>query len=300
MPQAEWRTDLDRRANPFSVGPACVWSLVVVPGHWLVQGLQPFGLPWPADGYSLPYQLLVAAASLSAAVVGLGFLFAICRRFARPVPAALATALMTLGTTLVYYNAVEISMAHGLGAAALAALVWYWLKTYGSARPVRWLLVGVLLGAAALMRWQLTAAAVLPAGEALLTAWRAREAGLRRIGGGPLLQLGLAAVGAAAAFSPQMVAWRWVFGHWLTSPMPLAHNWLQPSLWEVLGSSNRSLFYWTPLSLAACVGFLAWRRPARTVPAPWRPPRGVGPRRASGDALRRFRPAGVRARQHPG
>ena len=68
----------------------------------------------------------------------------------------------TLGSTIVYYSAVEVSMAHGLGTASLAVLVWSWHKTYGSLRPGRWLMVGILVGVTVLMRWQLATFALLP------------------------------------------------------------------------------------------------------------------------------------------
>src|SRR5207244_897246 len=90
------------------------------------------------------------------------------------------------------------------------------------------------------------------AGEAALTV---RREGLLR----NLRRLGLCAVGAAVAFAPQMVAWRCVYGSWLTSPLPLAHNWLRPNVWAILGSTDRSLFYWTPVATLACAGFVQGR-----------------------------------------
>src|SRR5207248_2100463 len=73
-----------------------------------------------------------------------------------------------------------------------------------------------------------------------------------------LLGLGLAGLSSVLAFAPQMIAWRCVYGHWLVTPMALSHNWLRPSLWGVLLSQDRSLFYWTPLCLLACAGFLTF------------------------------------------
>ena len=262
-PRAGAVTPIGRRANRWSVGPACVWAVTVVPGHLVVKGLQRFGFPWAADGYTLPYQLLVGWTSLLVSLGGLVLVYRICRHWARPVPAALAAALLTLGSTIVYYNSVEVSMAHGLGTAALAALVWYWLESYGSERAVRWLLVGALVGAVVLIRWQLATFALLPAGEALLACWAACRARAPRALWRPLLLLTLAGLAAAAAFTPQLVAWHCVYGHWLQPPLRLAHHWLYPRLWEVLGSENRSLFYWTPITLLACVGYFWALRPGR-------------------------------------
>jgi hypothetical protein len=251
VPPAEPRTPVGARPNPWSVGPACVWSVAVVPGHAGLLALRCWGMPWPVDGYSLPYQLLVGSSTLVVSFLGLFLLYRSCRHFASPGPAALAAALLTLGTTVVYYAAVEPSMAHGVATAALAALVWYWLSSYSSPGSSRWLVVGMLVGAVALMRWQLATYAVLPAAEGLLACgrllrrrcyWQAWQA---------LAGLVLAAVGAVAVFLPQTAAWRSVYGRWLLAPYPTAHNWGRPSLWQVLLAQDRGFFYWTPLALAA-------------------------------------------------
>lgn len=236
-------TATGRRANPWSVGPACVWALPVAAGHLFVRG----------NGYELPYQLLVGVTTLLASFVGLGFIYKVCRQYAAPQPAALAAALLTLGTSLVYYNVVEGAMAHGIGSAAVAGLVWYWQRTYGAAQPGRWLMVGVLLGFVAAVRWQLATLAVLPIVEVLFS-----DASEKRFA--PTLlrsvaKLLLAALGAMLGFAPQLLAWRVVYGDWFVAPMPVAHNWLTPAFGQVLLSPNRGLFYWTPLALLACAGF---------------------------------------------
>ncbi|MBV9124944.1 MAG: hypothetical protein JO112_16440 [Planctomycetes bacterium] len=254
-------TATGRRPNPYSLGPAVVWSVMIVPGHLVFRQLQGEGWPWSADGYSLPYQLLVGVTTLLAAFGGLFFLNGICRHYARPTRAALAAALLTLGSTIVYYSSIEVSMAHGVATVAVAGLVWYWQRSFGSARPGRWLLVGLLLGVAALMRWQLATLAVLPLGEAVGAGYGSWKAGPRRSCWKPLARLGLTVLGAVLAFTPQMAAWHQVYGRWLVAPMPLCHYWLRPDLWQVLGSQDRSLFYWTPLTLFALGGyFWAGRR----------------------------------------
>jgi hypothetical protein len=262
VPEPTRRTALDRRADSSSVGPACVWGLLIVPGHLCLMALPPRLQPWLADGYSLPYQLLVGGGTLLAAVLGLGFLYGICRRYARPARAALAAAVITLGTPIVFYSGIEVSMAHGIGTAALAALVWYWLKTYGSEQPTRWLGLGVLVGVVALVRWQLVTFAILPAGEGLLACWSAWRAGPHRVPWKPIVGLTMTALGAAAAFVPQMLAWRSVYGAWFVAPLPMAHNWLWPSWWQVLATQDRGLFYWTPAVLLGCLGYLLffWTR----------------------------------------
>jgi hypothetical protein len=254
VPYPWQRTELGRRANPWSVGPACFWAMTVVPGHFLISSSQAAGHSWPADGYSLPYQLLVGVSTLLLSIVGLGFLYAICCQFADCRRAAVTAGLLTLGTTIVYYSAIEVSMAHGIATAAVAIFVFYWMRSYASLRVRRWLLVGMLLGAVTLIRWQLATLAVLPVGE---VAWNllCKQNSVPRERGQLLLAFASAVAAATLAFSPQLIAWRIVYGQWLASPIPISHNWLRPAPWQVLFSQDRGFFYWTPLPLLACLGY---------------------------------------------
>jgi hypothetical protein len=255
------RTAIGRRANPYAVGPACLWAPAVALTHMALQ----LGLTtsWPVDGYSLPYQVAVGISGLLVALGMLLCLYGICRAYGQPTQAAWAVAFLILGTTLLNYSAVEVSMGHGYGAAALALLVWYWLRTYGAARPLRWLGVGALVGLAGLMRWQLAALAVLPAGEFALGVWQAwrRRAPLELPA--RAAQLALAAIAALIVFLPQMIAWKAVYGSWLVAPMSLNHAWLWPRFIPVLFGTDRSLFYWTPLALLALLGCLLGLRSFR-------------------------------------
>ncbi len=245
VPPPFYRTEIGRRPNQWSIGPACLWAVTIVPVHVVTKVLSPSA----ANGYSPPYQWTVGITSLVASFAGLAFTFAVCRTVSRPSRAALGVAFLWLGTTVVYYGATEVSSAHGLRATAMAVLVWYWFTTYGSTRPTRWLLVGLLVGAVGLMRWQLLTFAALPAGELLLTRWQSEEVTPRAALGRAAVCAALAALGGVIAFSPQMLAWRCVYGDWLVSPVPgVAWNWSHPSVWQVLCSWDRSLFYWTPLA----------------------------------------------------
>src|SRR5262245_42964133 len=227
--------------NPWSVGPAIVWAPAVVAVHLVLVGLGSHS-PWPADGYSPPYQLAVAGTTLALALLTLALAYWIGRRFAGRTSAASAAALLTLGTPVVAYGAVEVSMAHGPATAALALFVLVWLRTFGSTRPGRWLGLGCLLGVVSLMRWQLATFALLPALEALRLASRAEDWATRA---GLALRLATAGLACVALFTPQFLAKQIVYGHPLGGLQETAQNWLAPSLGVVLVSTDRSLFYWT-------------------------------------------------------
>ena len=87
-PGAEFpRTAAGRTSNPWPVGPAIVWAPAVVTVHLLPRGLGPHS-PWPADGFSAPYQLAVGFTTLALAVLTLVLTYRIARRFAGPIAAA--------------------------------------------------------------------------------------------------------------------------------------------------------------------------------------------------------------------
>jgi len=246
VPPPQYRTPLGRRANQWSVGPACIWATTVVPAHFLLKAAGGSIEPWATDGYSLPYQWVVGSTSFLVAILGLPLLYGICRIQASPLRAAMAAALVTLGTTIVYFNAVEITLPHGLGTTVFSGLVYYWMITYGSLKPVRWFMVGALVGVTALIRWQMATFSVLLIAEWLMNVRQGRNStSLACLGG----------LGAVAAVVPQLFAWKCLYGTWLVNPIQgVTYHWLSPSLWEVLCSQDRSLFYWTPLTVIACIG----------------------------------------------
>jgi hypothetical protein len=250
VPPHTYRTPLDRRANQWSVGPALAWTPAITITHILLLTLNGHESSWASNGYSLPYQLAVGGTSLVFSLLGLGLIYGICLSYARPTRAALATTLLTLGTTLFYYRSIEISLPHGLGATAIAGLIWYWLNTYSSLRPGRWFLVGVLLGAACLVRWQLATFAILPTGEAaavLLHSWGTRSGPSARMA---FLGMACCLLGTVFAFLPQLIAWKCVYGSWLVAPIQgIQYHWVTLPFWDMLFSTDRSLFYWTPLAL---------------------------------------------------
>jgi hypothetical protein len=254
VPPPTARTALGSRSNHWSVGPACVWAVAVLPVHGCLLAIEPSTNEGGWTGYEWPYQIAVGIATFLASIVGLGFMYGTCRHFAGADVAALAAGMLTLGSTIVFYSAVEVTMAHGLGTAAVSGLIWYWLRTFGSSRPGRWLMVGILVGLVALMRWQLVTFALLPVGECWHLGWQRRGGATGYSCGQAAWGLGLAGLGAVVAFSPQLLAWKAVYGSWLVSPLATSHNWLSPSWGQVLGSADRGLFYWTPVAVLAVVG----------------------------------------------
>ena len=239
------RTPIGRQPNPWSVGPALVWATGVVPVHLVLDVLGARG-EGAEDGYTPPYHLAVAGVTFTLALLTLWLGYATARRFAAPVPAAVAATGMVLGSSLLLYGTVIPGMAHGPAAALLAVYVFVWIRTFGQAGLGRWFALGILLGLASLMRWQLATFGILLALEGLSQA----------IGRGGRIgpwagRVALAASGAVVGFVPQILAWYTVYGNPLVATHPYGNRLLNPALWQALFSWDHSFFYWTPITLVA-------------------------------------------------
>ncbi len=255
VPPPRYRTPLGYRANQWSIGPACVWAITIIPCHYALGHVVDGKSRWPNNGYSLPYQYVLGVTTLGLSFVGLFFTYGACRVFASPLCASLAAGFLTLGTSLIYYNCIEGSMAHSLGATATSALVWYWLSTYGSLRIRRWLFLGFLVGLSGLMRWQSLTLILLPLCEAclsghLLVSFRVSK--LMRA----FALIAVCGLGLVLSFLPQLLAWHALYGAYFLCPIPeVKKHFFAPSLWEILFSEDRSLCFWTPITIMAIGGY---------------------------------------------
>ncbi|MFO0702296.1 MAG: hypothetical protein U0514_00210 [Candidatus Andersenbacteria bacterium] len=171
--------------------------------------------------------------------------------------AAGAGVLTLLGTNLVYYLAIESSLAHGLGFFAVALLLYLWWRwrtpLLAAAREHwwHWLVLGLIVGLAACVRWQLLAVGLIVPGidvlaalvqQRSLLAWR---------------NVGLVALGTLVGVAPQLIGWKLLYGSWLIVPQGTGFlDWRSPHFFEVLGSNRHGLLTWTPLALIALVGLL--------------------------------------------
>ncbi len=179
-------------------------------------------------------------------------------------------ALVVGGSFILWYALAEPSLAHAPTMAAVAAFVWYWTATMGRRSLVHWIGLGALAGFAGLVRWQSVLFALLPAIEALTALWRAgraRDAASLR----STLVGGVAfTMAAVVAFTPQMLAWKAMYGHYLAvSPIAPQIIWRHPHLVDVLFASQNGLFAMSPILYVAAIGLVifARRRPAVGVPS---------------------------------
>jgi hypothetical protein len=256
--------------SAWTIGPAIVWAPFFGGAHLAAVRQASQGLPVATDGTSYPYRQAVCIAGLFYALLGTWLSIRAARQFFPASMAATGAALVVGGSFILWYALAEPTMTHAPTMAAVAAFVWYWTATMGRRSLVHWIGLGALAGFAGLVRWQSVLFALLPAMEALASLWRAgrvRDAASIR----STLLGGIAfTIAAILAFTPQMLAWKAIYGHYLAvSPVGPQIFWRHPHLVDVLFASQNGLFATSPILYVAAIGLVifARRRPAVGVPS---------------------------------
>ena len=188
------------------------------------------------------------------------------RELAAEKAALVATVLVACGGNLVYYMTAEPSMAHAPSAFASGLFFYTWVQRRNQPGVRTALLYGLLGGLMALVRPQDGLFLALPFLARLPDVWRSlRDPGATCRWRQWMRDGLLAGLTALVTFSPQMVAWRQVYGDYFRSPYVYGAGtkfyWLSPRLGAVLFSAFRGLFVWHPVFLLALLGLLiAYRK----------------------------------------
>lgn len=251
-----------RPSNVFGIGPAVFQLPAFVAGHGLAAAAGARG-----DGFSRWETALVLWTGIPCALGAMLLAYRLARRrVGGPVPAYLGALLAAAGGPLLYYAIRQPGYAHPYAALFAALLVERWDASYGAGgaggaggpRSLRtWIVLGAAAGAAALARPQLALWALLLPAAAIDD--------LRRRGGVPLGRIAArwAAAGAAAVivFSPQLLAWKALYGAWYVVPQGAGFlRWDAPAWSEALFSSRNGLLPWAPLLAPMALGLLVLAR----------------------------------------
>lgn len=220
-PLLQTKTATGRPADFFPVGPA----LLSTPAYALTLLLR------QGQYGTAP----VAAFTLSSLLAGL-LALAVVYRLTGSTPAVAGLAGCT---ALPYYLLFEPSYSHTFSALAVSLFVWVWWRRREGRSAAGWLLLGLLGGLMALVRFQDGPLMAI----ALLDLPRARWRTL------------LLVPGALLAFTPQVVVDREIFGTWLPQrPAGQELHLFSGHELQVLFSSWHGLFTWHPITLLAVVG----------------------------------------------
>ncbi len=242
-------TPIGRRPNGFSVGPAIAVAPFYIAAHIFIKAT---GCA-PADGYSQPYQVSCFIGIAFYALAGLILLFRWLRLFFKPRIAFTAAALTWFASSAAYYAYPMTFMPHSISLFFVLVFMYYAQKTKGRLNLGRWVKIGILIGAMCLMRWQNVLFVLFLLPDFIL----AKKEAFRR----SILPWDAVVALAIAffTFTPQLVVWERLYGHFFTIPQgTLFLLWARPVFGKILFSTFNGLFTWTPITLIGIVGILVW------------------------------------------
>jgi len=219
----------------------------------------------PRDGFSIYYQHAAGLAGLTYFVAGLALL----RRILTPHfsdGVVLATLVcITWGTNLFHYAVFDGTFSHAFAFFEVCAWLWLVEQWWRDATPTRSLLLG--LTAALIVVTRHTNAIFLLIFPLFgVTGWqhlqmRARVMWNRRN------EIAVAAGAGACGVLPQLALYKWITGEWIVNAYvthaPIGFRFGSPNFAGVLFSTQKGLFFWSPLLLFAVIGIVVARGWAR-------------------------------------
>jgi hypothetical protein len=256
--------------NTWSPGPALVWVPLLVLGRLVLPHAAHSPDPQIAGACQGPIAAVAMAGTAAMAVLALALAFALARRYVGRFPALFGAMAAGLATPLFFYAMYAPAYGHVASAFGVAIFLERWDALRGRRTVWKWGGLGLALGAAMLTRPQTVILAVPAAIEWALAArgdvqakrWRE----LRR----HVLHGVLFSVAAILVFSPQFLAWKISYGHYLTIPMgPNYMRWGDPKIAATLFSTLSGLIPFSPILYASFFGVLAglWSYRTRTITA---------------------------------
>ena len=259
MPPGAPTTPTGYLHNQWSAGSALIW----LPGMALVHGVlligNGLGLTIPADGYSWPYMFAAAFTSSLTGLLALGLSYRLSRELFGQFAALLATITVWLATPFVFFQYHQPFMSHAHDACTNALFLVLWWRTRREPhRRQLWFCLGVVIGLAIWIRPQ---NGILGLAVGVLWLVDGIKEGVWGLRPRLLTQLFPLAAGLLLLIVPLLFFWRELYGAWVVNTYTAsgggAFDFSAPHWLEVLFSSDRGLFTWTPITIFCLVG-LRW------------------------------------------
>jgi hypothetical protein len=251
--------------NHFSVGPAILWSPFLVVAHLSVLLWDRLGGQIPADGFSRPYRVAMAAGTAVYGFLALMISFVLARRYVAECWAFLATLGIWFASSLPVYMYFNPSWSHAHSAFMVALFLWYWIRTRAARTWLQWILLGAISGLMMDVYYVSGVLLLLPLFESLFGYWEGVQDGKRDSIGRLFLKNAIFAATLFALFVPTLVSKKIIYGSYLTFGYRESWYWKSPAFFRAAFSADHGLFSWTPILLLAVAGLFILRRRDRVL-----------------------------------
>jgi hypothetical protein len=245
----------------YSLGQAVLYTPFFFIAHAYASASDTF----PADGFSLPYQFMLALGSLLVGFLGLWVLRKVLLRFFSDWATAITLVLIVFGSNYLEYASITGSMTHNYLFTLYALLLAVTIRFYEKPNWLKAVGIGALVGLAALVRPTEIISALLPLLWGLALPWRSAMQEKWRFVQENWKYLLVAGLVTGLIGFTQLWYWKSVSGDWLVySYQDQGFSWLRPHLWNGLFSYRAGWLTYTPIMAFALIGFVhlakAWKQ----------------------------------------
>lgn len=246
-----------KEGNYWSVGPAVLWSPFFMIGHIIANISNKFNPSISVDGYNLIYELLCYMGTIFYVVFGLYLTFLGLKESFGSETSLFSTLAVLFASPLIFYAVFEPSMSHGPSFFALTLLFYGYSKILNNLDDRRSsLILAVGIALSSIVRWQNIV--ILPLAYIILFKNHPKSiSNSLKL----LKSLSLSIFLTILFFIPQAMAWKYVYGSFLT--MPQGSGFLRPFQPEIINlffSNIHGLFLWNPIYLFCFFGLIPLRK----------------------------------------
>lgn len=247
------------KLNKYAVGLAMIELPGFALGHVAAQVLG-----YAPDGFSPPYHTAVSLWNIGLCLLSLCLLRRLLLRYFTDAAVAISLLLLVLATNYWCYVSYNVSLVHA-PLFALLVLLWYCTERWYAQPTYPFAIaIGALVGIITAARPTDIVVVLLPllwglySASAIQTRWQlwAKHAG----------QLAAAVWVGGAIISVQLVYWHYITGSWVYySYNEQGFDFLHPHVTNVLYSYKKGWLLYTPIMLAALIGFIPLYRQHRSI-----------------------------------
>jgi hypothetical protein len=233
----------------FSIGPGLLWSPFFLLGHGAGYIVQVMGFPVTLDGFSTIEQVFVLLGSLFYGILGLFFLYKWLNHYVSEKFSIIASMCIYLGSTL--FNDFNFTVSSSHPVEFFSVTLFLWSLNRDNSKKSTWITVGFAAGIMAIVRWQnLIFGLVLL--DRIYTLYK-KNGSITDIA----IKIGLMIPGFTALISIQFGFWKMMTGSLFIIPQGTSFfSPFNPAFFQVLFSSRKGLFTWTPLVFISLAGLI--------------------------------------------
>lgn len=238
------------------------WSLVMSPFYFIADLWARWG-NYPVDGFSLPYQYMMAFGSSFYTFLGLFFTRKVLLHFFNDIVATIVLFILVFGSNYFLIQFISLGSSHTLEFCFLTILLWLTIQFHQKATLKNSILLGIVVGIIGLIRPPDLIFALIP------FAWNVRLFGgiknkITYYFKNERKNVIAICYSALAILSIQSVFWKITTGHFIiNSYMNNAgegFDWFTPYTIDLLFSFRKGWLLYTPIMLFGVIGLFIWRK----------------------------------------